>query len=263
MKVHMPMSAGAITTFTGVLVQRRHKPGQKYIQLVFDTADGIRLSLSRNVAMVKGMVVGQTYHVKGQEHFVGSKSFIHEPVTVLAKPATSAAKSVNRSRKKLIIISSVVVGILLVGGAITLAANLLSGDKSRVAGSASTFGQSQVIQSNGGDVLGASSSETDAEDTAALDSVTSPSASPPAPTPQPSAAPRVVAPTPAPAPSPPSAPVVAQENQAQDTTPINPDQDPQEPAGGSADPGAGSNQEVLNQQPGSGDTTGSEETPVP
>jgi hypothetical protein len=78
----MYASSQELADFTGVLVQRQYKPGQKYIQLVFKTAEGLQLSLSRNLEMVRSLSVGNTYHVRGQQHTLGRKQYIHEPVAV-------------------------------------------------------------------------------------------------------------------------------------------------------------------------------------
>ena len=69
--------------FTGVLVDRQYTTGQKYAQLVFETAEGIRLSLSRNIDMVRSLRLGLTYKVSGLERTVGQKSYIHGPTATL------------------------------------------------------------------------------------------------------------------------------------------------------------------------------------
>ncbi|MDN5275141.1 MAG: hypothetical protein JWP06_1042 [Candidatus Saccharibacteria bacterium] len=69
--------------FMGVLVDRQYTTGQKYAQLVFETAEGIRLSLSRNINMVRSLRLGLTYKVKGPEHTVGQKRYVHEPTATL------------------------------------------------------------------------------------------------------------------------------------------------------------------------------------
>jgi hypothetical protein len=84
----MYASAGNVTNFTGVLLRRQYKPGQKYIQLIFKTTDGLKLSLSRNIQMVKDLHEGKTYHVKGLEYVHGQKTFIHEPTAQLVSKKT-------------------------------------------------------------------------------------------------------------------------------------------------------------------------------
>lgn len=69
--------------FMGVLVDRQYKAGQKYVQLVFETAEGIRLSLSRNANMVHSLKVGFTYKVKSPERNIGQKRYVHEPTATL------------------------------------------------------------------------------------------------------------------------------------------------------------------------------------
>jgi hypothetical protein len=84
--------AGNMTGFTGTLVGRRYKPGQKYIQLVFKTTEGFKLSLSRNLNMVRSLSVGLTYWVEGPEVCLEQKTFIHEPVATLVQPKSSLFK---------------------------------------------------------------------------------------------------------------------------------------------------------------------------
>ena len=45
----MYASAGNMTDFSGVLVQKKYKPGQK---LVFDPSSGLRLSTSQNLGTI-------------------------------------------------------------------------------------------------------------------------------------------------------------------------------------------------------------------
>jgi hypothetical protein len=113
----MEASAGSMTQFTGTLVGRQYKPGQKYIQLVFKTAEGLHLSITRNLQMVRSLSVGNTYQVKGEIFTLGKKKVIREPVAILVQPQ---AKKAFYKRRSLIIVSAAV---LLIGGsasAITL-----------------------------------------------------------------------------------------------------------------------------------------------
>jgi hypothetical protein len=81
----MDAAADNLTGFTGVLVGRRYRPGQKYIQLVFKTTEGLKLSLSRNLQMVRSLSVGNTYHVEGAEYVLGKKVVIKEPTANLVQ----------------------------------------------------------------------------------------------------------------------------------------------------------------------------------
>jgi hypothetical protein len=100
----MAVSAENSASFMGTLVQRQYEPGQKYVQLVFETAEGMRLSLSRNVRMVRSLVIGQTYKVRGTERALGQKKYLHEPVAVPVSVKTSFSK-----RHKLAIILPIVI----------------------------------------------------------------------------------------------------------------------------------------------------------
>jgi hypothetical protein len=97
-----------MATFTGTLVGRRYKPGQKYIQLVFKTAEGLRLSLTRDLHTVRQLTMGQTYQIEGSEYIQGQKSFIYEPKASLVQPRAKSLK------KRKIVIASVI--LLVIGG---------------------------------------------------------------------------------------------------------------------------------------------------
>jgi hypothetical protein len=81
----MYAAADNMSDFTGVLVKRQYKPGQKYIQLLFQTSDGPKLSISRNPKMVQSLSEGQTYRVEGQEYTIGERSVIKEPSATLVE----------------------------------------------------------------------------------------------------------------------------------------------------------------------------------
>jgi hypothetical protein len=81
----MYAQAGNMSDFTGVLVRRQYKPGEKYIQLLFKTDDGLRLTVTRNPKMVSSLDEGQMYHVEGQQYNIGQKTVIREPKATLLK----------------------------------------------------------------------------------------------------------------------------------------------------------------------------------
>ena len=83
------MGVGGVAEFTGVLVGRKYRPGHTYVQLIFRTADGIQLSLSRNIQMVRGLNPGQAYHVQGLMHSVGQKIFVRDPMVTLIQRSSS------------------------------------------------------------------------------------------------------------------------------------------------------------------------------
>jgi hypothetical protein len=93
----MVANAGGMSDFTGVLVRRQYKSGQKYMQLLFKTAEGVKLTISRNPQLVRSLSEGRTYYVAGQEYKVGDKTVIHEPTAVLVQ------KKALQSKKLLII----------------------------------------------------------------------------------------------------------------------------------------------------------------
>jgi cytoskeletal protein RodZ len=81
----MYAQAGSVTDFKGVLIRRQYKPGQKYIQLIFKTTDGLRLTVTRNPQMVDSLNEGKMYHVEGQLYNIGQKTVIREPKATLLK----------------------------------------------------------------------------------------------------------------------------------------------------------------------------------
>lgn len=109
----MHMSVGSIANFTGTLVEAHQKPGNKYMQLVFHTAEGIKLSISRNGAMVRSLKVGEKYHVKGKVMRFGTKTYINEPTAILVKAAQA-------SRKKRIVLC-IVLGVVMSASAAAFA----------------------------------------------------------------------------------------------------------------------------------------------
>lgn len=60
-----------------MLVQVRHRPGQKHIFLMFRTDQGLRLCLSRDISFVKSMQIGKKYRVRGQECTTGSRTYLN------------------------------------------------------------------------------------------------------------------------------------------------------------------------------------------
>jgi cytoskeletal protein RodZ len=103
--------------FMGILVDRQYTAGQKYAQLVFETAEGIRLSLSRNINMVRALRLGLTYKVKGTEHTVGKKRYVREPTATLVP----LHKSRLLARRYKILIPVAVSVVVILGGAGALA----------------------------------------------------------------------------------------------------------------------------------------------
>ena len=80
---------GQTREFTGVLLSRKYRPGQRYIQLLFKSADSIQLCLSQDVHMVRELRLGQAYHVSGQEAVVAQKLCLRDPaVTLISQPSS-------------------------------------------------------------------------------------------------------------------------------------------------------------------------------
>jgi hypothetical protein len=104
----MYAAAGNMSSFTGVLVRRQYKPGQKYIQLLFKTPQGIKLALTRDPQMVRSLTEGRIYNVEGQEYSLGDKTAVQD--------ATVAPIISNKfSKKRAIVITVaafVIVGVI-------------------------------------------------------------------------------------------------------------------------------------------------------
>lgn len=103
--------------FMGVLVDRQYTSSQRCVQLVFETAEGIRLSLSRNAGLVRSLKLGLTYNVKGPEHTVGQKRYIHEPTATLV-PVNATTPLFRRYK---ILIPAAIGLVVLLGGVSVLA----------------------------------------------------------------------------------------------------------------------------------------------
>jgi len=80
------------TSFVGVLTRREYRPGQRYAQLVFETSEGIKLSLTRNLRAVGAMRIGRSYKIVGIERVIGAKTFITNPVVTLLADTPVAAR---------------------------------------------------------------------------------------------------------------------------------------------------------------------------
>jgi hypothetical protein len=104
-----------MAAFTGTLIGRRYKPGQKYIQLVFKTAEGLRLSLTRDLQTVRLLNVGQKYYIEGPQYVHGQKTFIYEP-----KASPVQTKTGLVTRRKALVAGLVLIAIAGSAGAMAL-----------------------------------------------------------------------------------------------------------------------------------------------
>jgi hypothetical protein len=90
----MYAAADNMSSFTGVLVRRQYKPGQKYIQLLFKTPHGVKLALTRDPQMVGSLTEGRIYNVEGQEYSLGDKKAVQDPTVALIKASKISKKRV-------------------------------------------------------------------------------------------------------------------------------------------------------------------------
>jgi cytoskeletal protein RodZ len=104
----MQTTADSFVNFAGTLVKRQHQPGQKYVQLLFKTADGLKLSLTRNANTVRILKEGESYNISGREKIKDGKSYIDEPTVRRIETTRSRFAS-----KKVIIIGAVVLALVL------------------------------------------------------------------------------------------------------------------------------------------------------
>ncbi|HSH56239.1 MAG TPA: hypothetical protein VK983_05460 [Candidatus Limnocylindrales bacterium] len=107
----MQSVATGSVNITGVLIGRHYKPGQKYIQLLFKTAGGMHLSLTRDMRMAKALAVGETYKVAGKQYARDGKKFILEPL------ATLVVQPVVRSKKRTRVMVSAAIAVIVMAGA--------------------------------------------------------------------------------------------------------------------------------------------------
>lgn len=79
----------------GKLIRLHYKAGDPYVQLVFKTSRGPMLALSRNARMVKSLIVGKTYSVRGEKHSSGNKTYITNPLATrtIMQPFTMRKKA--------------------------------------------------------------------------------------------------------------------------------------------------------------------------
>lgn len=158
--MHAAVTNQQEASFTGTLIRRQYQSGQTYVQLVFKGAKETRLSITKNLKMVRALHVGKRYRVIGTEYVVGSKKVIRDP------RAIPLAEKTRRSRKYWFAAALLGALMLLTGSALAA--------KRYVLDSAATKPAPNVSQTN----VQATTEETV--------NVTAPAASPPATTPSPS-----------------------------------------------------------------------------
>jgi hypothetical protein len=83
------------TSFKGTYVQRQYRRGQKFVQLLFESDQGAKLAISRNVDMIQSLEVGQTYEVEGAEYSNGKRLFLYEPMVTLTNQKVGRAAAVS------------------------------------------------------------------------------------------------------------------------------------------------------------------------
>jgi hypothetical protein len=88
----MYATAGDMSSFTGTLLRRQYKPGQKYIQLLFKTPQGVKLALTRDPKMVETLSEGKIYKVEGQDFIIGDKKAVQDPVVAPIQPGIFSKK---------------------------------------------------------------------------------------------------------------------------------------------------------------------------
>jgi hypothetical protein len=67
------------TSFKGTFIKRQYKPGQNYVQLLFESKAGPRLALCSDVEKIRSLQAGENYKVEGPEYTNGTKTFVNEP----------------------------------------------------------------------------------------------------------------------------------------------------------------------------------------
>jgi hypothetical protein len=179
----MAIAAQGAASFTGLLVRRQYRPGQKYIQLLFETSEGLWLTLTRDVQLVRDLIPGQAYEVQGPVHAIGNKHYVHEPSVVpvdeAALAAASAQSSVIARHPRLMLTGAALVVILLAGTVVALASHK-DVHSNTTNGSATT---STGIQMSQPAVMGDSVQAADTSTGVTTDSTTTPATTPAATSP--------------------------------------------------------------------------------
>ena len=178
----MSTTTAGVAGFTGVLVGRQYQRGQKYVQLVFQTREGRRLSLSRNAQMVRSLTPGNVYAVRGQERSIGARRYIYEPTTRLietqrAQPAVYQEAEEQQVQapsfiKRHVRVVSTVAALLVVTTAVSVSALVKHGAaptaNANNANAAAAQSDSSSINLNG-EVKGASTTTENQTDPPATD----------------------------------------------------------------------------------------------
>jgi hypothetical protein len=94
----MPLTVRNVADFKGLLLQRRYKPGQKYVLLLFRTDEGLRFCLNDNIGFVRSMSIGNVYRVRGVERTTGHKTYL----TMHSAKRIRSKRSIIRRRMGLV-----------------------------------------------------------------------------------------------------------------------------------------------------------------
>lgn len=102
--------------FTGVLLKRQYRAGQRYMQLLFKTAEGQRLALSRDLQLVRSLQPGQYYQVEGDVRTAPGRSYLLQPTIMpVEAPSASAAVRTPRQRRTRLALAGLVAIALITG----------------------------------------------------------------------------------------------------------------------------------------------------
>ncbi|MDB5184732.1 MAG: hypothetical protein JWN38_540 [Candidatus Saccharibacteria bacterium] len=108
-------------SFVGTLVKRQYKPGQRYVQFLFENDEDSMLTVSRNLRLIRGLKIGGLYRVEGPEYELGDKRYIQEPSRVVSLTYAAPEELPSTRSLKLAMMAAfasivVVVGLVLVFG---------------------------------------------------------------------------------------------------------------------------------------------------
>jgi hypothetical protein len=109
----MPITARNDANFKGTLLQRRYKPGQAYVLLLFRTDNGLRYGLSKNLRLAQSMLIGNQYSVKGREYTTGHKTYLNMISATVVRPRHA------RFRKRIGLLASAASLVIIVGSVST------------------------------------------------------------------------------------------------------------------------------------------------
>ncbi len=105
----MPVTVHNDADFKGMLLQKRYKPGQRYVLLLFRTDKGLRFCLCKSHTLVESMLIGRRYRVRGREYTREHTTYLNMSSAKLVRSKVAVIK------KRLGIMASAASLVIIVG----------------------------------------------------------------------------------------------------------------------------------------------------